>query len=123
MTSHSQVSLLLLLVAGSGAQECRVVTGPDGLCAFGHLEPTRGRLRVGTTLQIRINGSTCSSLECIDCDGTRRRVRWKSTAPDIASVDSTGLVRGEKVGHAEIGIESLDGTRNSVLSMQAEVLP
>jgi uncharacterized protein YjdB len=120
--SQYQIAVWLLLIAGSRTGECRVVTGPDGLCAFGHLEPTRGELRVGSTLHVRVNGAMCSSRDCVDCDGTRHRVRWRSTAPDVATVDSMGLVRAEHVGRAEIRLESADGTMPSA-TMQVEVHP
>ena|SRR5438876_1104993 len=111
MLAHSeyQIALWLLLIAGSRVSECRVVTGPEGLCAFGHLEPARSDLRVGSTLHVRVNGSTCSS-------------RWRSTAPEVASVDSTGFVRALHAGSAEIQLEPVDGS-SPPASMQLEVLP
>jgi uncharacterized protein YjdB len=114
--------MYLLLIAGSRADECRVVTGPDGLCAFLRLEPTRSELPIGTTLRVRVNGSTCSDRDCVDC-GTRHRMRWRSTAPDVASVDSTGLVRAERVGNAEIWLESDAGSEGSTAGMQVVVVP
>jgi len=121
--SQYQAAVWLILIAGSRVGECGVVTGLEGLCAFGHLEPARTDLRVGATLQVRVNGSTCSSRDCVDCDGVHRRIRWRSTAPDVASVDSTGFVRAQHVGRAAIRLESVAGATETGVSMQVEVIP
>jgi uncharacterized protein YjdB len=102
--------LLLLVVAVSRTGECRFASGPDGLCAFLRLEPATSDLRVGGTLRVRVNGLTCNqAADCVDCADRRQRVRWRSTAPDIASVDSTGLVRAVRAGRADIRVDSDDG--------------
>lgn len=114
--------MLLVVLAGARTGECRVVTGPEGLCAFGHLEPARSELPVGSTLQIRVNGSSCSGRDCVDC-GSSGHLRWRSTMPDVASVDSTGLVSARRAGNAQILLEPVGGATGSPLSMRVEVLP
>jgi Big-like domain-containing protein len=120
--SQYQIAMLLVVLAGARTGECRVVTGPDGLCAFGHLEPDHSQLHVGSTLQVRVNGSTCSGRDCVDC-GNSGRLRWSSTIPDVASVDSTGLVRARRAGDAQILLGPVGGSTGSPLSMRVEVLP
>jgi hypothetical protein len=120
--SQYQIAMLLVVLTGVRTGECRVVTGPEGLCAFGHLEPDRSELQVGSTLQVRVNGSTCSGLDCVDC-GSSGRLRWRSTVPDVASVDSTGLVRAQRVGNAQILLEAVGDRTSSPFSMRVEVLP
>lgn len=121
--SQYQLAVWLVLLAGSQARECRVVTGPDGLCAFVRLEPARSDLRIGTTLRVRVNGSTCSGRECLDCGNPPHRVSWRSTAPEVADVDSTGLVRAKHVGSAEIRLEPEEGAVGPTASMQVVVIP
>lgn len=111
----------LLLAGGTSGSECRLATGPDGLCAAFRLDPSRVDLHVGSTLLIRVNGTDCTSgQDCVDC---LRRFQWRSTAPDVVTVDSTGLVRAEHPGSAEIRLES-DGSPSAVLAgSQVSVTP
>jgi hypothetical protein len=111
----------LLLAGGAPGSECRLTTGPDGLCAALRLDPSRVDLRIGSTLLIRVNGSQCTgTLDCVDC---RRRFHWRTTAPDVVTVDSTGLIRAEHPGSAEIRLES-DGSPSAILaSSQVSVAP
>jgi Big-like domain-containing protein len=91
------------LLAATPASDCRFSTGPNGLCATFRLDPASADLPVGSTLQIRINDFDCDgSQPCVSCSEPRRRVRWESSAPDVARVDSTGMVRAERAGTAEI---------------------
>lgn len=120
--SRHQIAACLLLIAGSGPDECRLVTGPDGLCAFLRLEPARSELHIGDTLRVRVNGATCSGGDCIDC-GTRQRMRWRSAAPEVASVNSSGVIRAERPGSARILAESEAGSRASTADMQLVVVP
>jgi uncharacterized protein YjdB len=118
-----QIGIWLLLASASRTGECRVMTGPDGLCAFVRLEPARGDLRVGSTLRVRVNGLDCERGFACDCGAGRHRVRWWSTAPDVASVDSTGLVWAEHAGRADIHLESADGAEQPTAGMHVVVTP
>jgi hypothetical protein len=115
-----QAVFWLLLAASSRTTECRLATSPDGLCAFLRLEPSTSDLPVGGTLQAQVNGLTCERGSCLDCSDRSHRVRWRSTAPDIASVDSTGLVRALRAGRADIRLDSDDGAG---AGMQVVVTP
>ncbi len=116
-----QAVFWLLLAASSRTTECRLATSPEGLCAFVRLEPSSTDLPVGGTLQVRVNGLTCErGTSCLDCADRSHRVRWRSTAPDIASVDSTGVVRALRAGRADIRLDSDDGTG---AGMQVVVTP
>jgi uncharacterized protein YjdB len=116
-----QAAVWLLLAASSRTSECRLATGPDGLCAFFRLEPSSTDLRLGGTLRVRVNGLTCErGSSCLDCADRSHRVRWTSSAPDIASVDSTGVVRALRAGRADIRLDSDDGTG---AGMQVVVTP
>ena len=111
----------VLLASGAPGSECRFTSGPDGFCAALRLDPSRVDLHVGSTLLIRVNGTDCASgQDCVDC---QRRFQWRSTAPDVVTVDSTGLVRAEHPGSAEIRLES-DGSPSAVLAgSQVSVTP
>jgi uncharacterized protein YjdB len=116
-----QAVLWMLLAASSQTTECRLSTSPDGLCAFLRLEPSSTDLRVGGTLQIRVNGLNCErGSSCLDCSDRSLRVRWTSSAPDVASVDSTGMVRALRAGRADIRLDSDDGAG---AGMQVTVTP
>jgi uncharacterized protein YjdB len=86
----------LLLLATAPASDCRLTTGPNGLCAGLQLDPSSAEMRSGTTLTIRINDFEAS---CFDSGGRRR---WESSAPEVATVDSNGLVRAGSAGAAVI---------------------
>jgi hypothetical protein len=93
----------LLLLAAAPASDCRFSSGPDGLCAAFRLDPASAELPVGSTLQIRVNDFDCDGIQsCVSCSDGRRRMRWESSAPEVARVDSTGVVRAERTGTAEI---------------------
>jgi hypothetical protein len=93
----------LLLLAAAPASDCRFSSGPDGLCADFRLDPASADLPVGSSLQIRVNDFDCDGIEsCVNCSDGRRRMRWESSAPEVAHVDSAGMVRAERTGTAEI---------------------
>ena len=119
-----EFAVWLLLAGASRTGDCRIVTGPDGLCASFRLDPARSDLRVGTTLQVRVDGLNCGrGLACVDCADPGHRARWWSTDPGVASVDSTGIVRAEHPGRADILLEVDDGTDDPTASMQVVVGP
>jgi uncharacterized protein YjdB len=116
-----RAAVWLLLVASPRTTECRLATSPDGLCAFVRLEPSSTDLRVGGTLQVHVNGLDCAGRSgCLDCSDRSHRVRWTSSAPDVASVDSTGLVRALRAGRADIRLDADDG---ATAGMQVVVTP
>ena len=105
-----QPMVWLLLVGAAPGSDCRVVSGPDGVCAAVRLDPGQADLHVGTTMRVRVNGLDCAGgLTCVDCADRRHRVRWRSSAPGVAIVDSTGLSRAGDTGAADIRLESADG--------------
>ena len=90
------VLLASLLLAGAAqGSQCVFVSGPNGFCLAVRLVPDHADLRVGSTLQVRANGGGGA---CTVGHGSR----WHSTRPDVATVDSTGLVRALGPGSAEI---------------------
>lgn len=70
-------------------------TGPLGVCvSFAKVTPTAAALNLGEYL-----GFTAT----FGCDSSARPVRWRSSAPAIATVDSlTGVVHAVAVGSATI---------------------
>lgn len=122
----SRLPLVACLLFAGMAQstDCRVSTGPTGFCAAIRLEPDRAELHTGATLRIRINGLQCSGgLECTDCENRHRRFHWRSSAPDVVTVDSTGAIHARRPGRAEIRFEPDDGTAELAAGMQAVVVP
>ncbi len=112
---RSQLLAFLLLGGVAPGSECRVSTGPNGVCAALRLEPRRVDMTVGSTFQLRVTGLDCvSGRDCVDCANRRVRVRWRSSAPGIATVDSTGVVRAEGSGLVEIRLESEDEGNRSL---------
>ena len=121
MFRAQQVTWLLLVGAAPGS-DCRFVSGPDGFCAALRLHPTRADLRVGSTLQVRVNGLDCADgVTCVDCTNRRRRVHWQSSAPAVVVVDSTGLIRARQVGTADIRLEVDDSLSELGAHMQVVV--
>jgi Bacterial Ig-like domain (group 2) len=111
----------LLLVGAGHERDCRVATGPDGFCAAIRLEPRRTELPIGGTLQIKAPGLDCARRQnCPDCPG-RGRVHWSSTAPDVATVDSNGLVRAERMGAADIHLTTDEAVPQRLASMHVVV--
>ncbi len=117
-----QLVAWLLLAGAAPGTDCRLSTGPDGLCAAVRLEPSRVDLPAGSTIRIQVNGLDCTrGLDCVDCTRRHRRFRFRSTVPDVATVDSTGLIRAEGPGGAEIRLESDAVASEVVASMRVVV--
>jgi len=104
---------LLLLAGAAPGSECRLATDSDGFCATIRLEPGRVELPIGGTLEIKTTG--------LDCARDRGRFRWSSSAPDVAAVDSTGLVRANRMGTAEIFLESEESVPRRLAGMRVVV--
>ena len=113
----------LLLAGAAPGSDCSFSTGPNGVCAAVRLEPDRTELRSGTTVQIAVNGLECSgTMECVDCNGRRRRFRWRSSAPEVAAVNAAGLLEARGAGTAEITLEPESGA-SPVPSVRVLVAP
>jgi len=104
---------LLLTGAASGTQ-CVFVSGPNGTCLAVRVLPDHANLRVGSTLQLRVDGGAAA---CSVGHGSR----WQSTRPDIAAVDSTGLVRALGPGSAEIRMTGDGDATEGSAAMRVEV--
>jgi hypothetical protein len=99
------VALLLLTIATAKGESCAFSIGPNGLCATLRLDPEAKVLRVGEAFWVRINVDGCStSVGCPCADSALRTAQWRSEAPEIAVVDSTGRVVGRRPGSAAIVI-------------------
>jgi len=110
----------LLLAGAAPGSDCAVATGPDGFCAVVRLEPSRAELATGGTLRIRITGLDCTrGTDCVNCG--HRRLRWLSSAPNVAAVDSTGLVRGKLPGVADIRMMAEEPAPEILASMRVVV--
>lgn len=110
---------LILLIATQG-QNCTATLGPEGLCATLTLQPSLQQLAVGQNLVVRINGD----LSCGQPVGQVAAVRWRSTSPKIATVDSTGLVHAVNPGQATIEASAVPPSNSiSVKGMQVIVVP
>jgi len=103
---------LFLTGAASGTQ-CVFVSGPNGACLAVRVQPDYASLRVGSTLQLRVDGGGA----CAVGHGNR----WQSTRPDVAAVDSTGLVRALGPGSAEIRMTGDGDTAEGSAAMRVEV--
>jgi uncharacterized protein YjdB len=83
------------------------VSGPAGPVATVTVNPTAASLAIGETRQLS------AILEDAEGDlATNRVVAWTSTAPNVASVSSSGMIQGLSVGTAIIGASS-EGGRGS----------
>jgi hypothetical protein len=119
-----QLMAWLLLTGVVPASECRIASGPDGLCAAVRFDPRRADLHVGSTLRVRVNGLDCAgSPTCVDCTNRRRRVQWHSSAPDVVSVDSTGQLLAKRAGAAEIRLEVDEVSTEPMTTMRIVVSP
>lgn len=108
----------LLLLAATQGQNCQATLGPEGLCANLQLSPSQGQLRVGETLLVRVNGD-------LTCGNNRQpaALRWRSTSPKIASVDSAGLVRALVPGQVKIEVLVTATQTTPSTGMQVVVIP
>jgi hypothetical protein len=115
----------LLLAGAARTSDCSFTSGPNGLCATFRLEPSRATLQSGDSLRIRVNGGIdcTTNLDCVDCTNRPRHFRWRSSAPEIVSVDSAGLIRGVHAGAAEIRFESDEPTPEAVATTRVLVSP
>lgn len=104
---------LFLTGAASGTQ-CVFVSGPNGTCLAVRVLPDYANLRVGSTLQLRVVGGAGA---CAVGHGNR----WRSTRADVATVDSTGLVRALGPGSAEIGMTGDGDATEGSAAMRVEV--
>jgi hypothetical protein len=119
-----QVVAWLLLAGAAPGSDCHLSTGPEGVCAAVRLDPGRVDLRTGSTFRIQVSGLDCTGgPDCVDCAQRRRHFRWRSSAPDVATVDSTGVIRAGHSGSAEIRLESDDVASELVASMRVVVGP
>lgn len=67
-----------------------------------------------------VNGDSKKlSYTILPTNATNSNVTWKSSKPEVVSVDSSGIVRGKKVGSATITISSIDGgkTANCIVTV------
>jgi uncharacterized protein YjdB len=101
--ARSAPTIFLCLLLAARAQSCQLTTGANGLCASFRLEPEKASLHVGETLIVRVNPGACAGGPCT-CDPPASGLRWQSSAPGIATVDSTGTVRAIKEGSADIDV-------------------
>jgi hypothetical protein len=69
------------------------------------LDPKDMVLRVGETFRVQVNADGCTAgAGCPCADSALAGVRWRSEAPETASVDSAGVVRGRRPGTVDIVI-------------------
>ena len=94
-------ALLLLVVPREG---CSFTAGPNGLCAVLRVGPQDTVLSVGETFHVRINAGCPAGAACPCADSALVDARWRSDAPETATVDSTGLVTARRPGSADIVI-------------------
>ena len=104
---------LFLTGAASGTQ-CVFVSGPNGTCLAVRVLPDHANLRVGSTLQLRVDGGGGA---CAVGHGNR----WSSSRPDVAAVDSTGLVRALGSGSAQIRMAGDGGAAEESAAMRVDV--
>lgn len=117
-----QVAATLLLASAAPGSDCQLSTGPEGVCAVVRLDPNRVNLQPGSTIRIQVNGLSCAGgLNCVDCNQRQLLLRWRSSAPQVAAVDSTGAVRAGRPGTAVIRLETDEATPQLVASAQVLV--
>jgi hypothetical protein len=112
----------LLLASAAPGSDCQLSTGPNGICAAVRLDPNLVQLQPGSSIRIQVNGLNCvGALDCVDCNQRRLLLRWRSSAPDVAVIDSTGAVRAGRPGRAVVRLETDAVTPQLVASAQVLV--
>ena len=101
---------------GSGVTaECQVTVSANVVKATSvSLSETEWSGKVGEGVQLKAT--------ILPADATNKGVRWTSSAPEIAAVDSKGNVTAVNVGSAIITVTTVDGTNLSA-TCQVNVLP
>lgn len=82
--------LILVLAAGVSSCESEDITTGQMVAVF--VDPVNPTLAVGDTVRIRATSTIGNPCDC----------RWSSSAPGVAKVDPTGLVRAGAPGRAVI---------------------
>lgn len=77
-----------------------------GMPPFMSVVPSTATLTVGDTLRFRAQGP-----------GVGESVSWSSSAPSVASVDSSGLVTAVSAGNASIGAMASGETVHATVSV------
>lgn len=94
---------LPLLLLAARAEGCGFSLDQRGLCAHLQLGPEENQVRVGNSFRVQINADGCSSAAGCACAETAlEQARWTSDNPQVASVDSTGVVVGRGPGRTVI---------------------
>lgn len=123
---HLRLLLWGMLICSLGAgpdSSCNLTAGPNGFCANIHLEPDNAVLNVGQSLLIRINAGGCTSAtDCPCAQSALVNARWKSDAPAVAQVDSSGVVAGVKPGTAVIVFTPAAGSGMDPQTIQVTVV-
>lgn len=69
-------------------------------------EDFRGRLKIGETTQI--------TAEVIPEDATYKDITWFSSSPEVAEVDSNGIITAKAAGKTNIIVKTADGIESSI---------
>lgn len=69
-------------------------------------EDFRGRLKIGETTQI--------TAEVIPDDATYKDITWFSSSPEVAEVDSKGIITAKTAGKTNIIVKTADGIESSI---------
>lgn len=101
---RSVAASVALVVASGGCEQ--TATAPPAVASV-RVDPARDTIRVGESVQLQA--------EAIDADGrtvASPLVSWSSSAPELASVDSQGVVTGRAPGVARIAatVQGVDGS-------------
>ena len=65
---------------------------------------------MNTIETMRVGDIFIPLVDCQPLTATNRRVRWESSAPDVVSVSTAGLITAVAPGEATIYAQTLDGS-------------
>lgn len=73
--------------------------------------------------QIDVNGELTLKAIVVPGSASNKELTWKSLEPEIASVDSTGKVKGIRAGTASITVTAKDGGKTAICKITVKPVP
>lgn len=96
-------SAVLLLLLAARSESCGFTADENGLCAHLRLGPESDTLHVGDSFRVQVNADGCSAIAGCTCgQDALEGAEFTSDNPAVATIDSTGLVTGQRPGSTTI---------------------
>lgn len=112
--SPGRTSISAVSVDGAKKAVCEVTVLPVSVTGVS-VSKDKASVMIGYTLGL--------SATVYPDNATDKSIRWSTSVPDVASVSSGGLVKGLKLGSADITVTTTDGNRTAVCAVTVVPVP